>query len=246
MQLQLMKLLGIILLLAGLLVALVSGAGAETAQTWYLTADGKPADAPLAEDEKTHYKDNLLHKDEATTTGHYFDLPYDEVAWFYADTGAECDLSFGEYAWKAYIRTEAIEDDEVGHTLKVEICKVTPGGTVTVLAEGSKTFSGAVDPGVREITCEDIVDTTQNFSTGDWLGIRISWTCPTDRLRIYYGTPADKEDSTIISPSTDPGYPVPELPTIILVFLGLLLLGGYIWLKRWRKSVGAGYASPLS
>jgi len=33
---------------------------------------------------------------------------------------------------------------------------------------------------------------------------------------------------------TDPGYPVPELSTIILFSMGLLLLGGYVWLKRRR------------
>ena len=40
--------------------------------------------------------------------------------------------------------------------------------------------------------------------------------------------------SSVTSPPTDPGYPVPELSTIVLFSMGLLLLGGYVWLRRRR------------
>ena len=65
-----------------------------------------------------------MHKGSGSGTGEYFDLNYTKVAWFYADTGAECRLGFGDNPWKAHIRTEVIEGDEVGHNLTVEICRL--------------------------------------------------------------------------------------------------------------------------
>ena len=78
--------------------------------------------------------------------------------------------------------------------------------------------------------------TTQNFNTGDWLGVRVSWSGPaTDAIRVYYDPTGDKS-SYVKSPSADPGYPIPELSTLILFSSGLLALAGYA-LKR-RKSNG--------
>jgi len=42
--------------------------------------------------------------------------------------------------------------------------------------------------------------------------------------------------STFTSPSTDPGYPIPELPTIVLFATGLVGLAGYFGLKRRKRA----------
>ena len=85
-----------------------------------------------------------------------------------------------------------------------------------------------------EIICADGT-TTQDFAVDEWLAIRLRWVDPpsSEILRIHYKAELDS-DSWITSPPTDPGYPVPELSTIILFSMGLLLLGGYVWLKRRR------------
>jgi len=204
-------------------------------QTWYLTPEDKPDNAPTANDSRTHAKDNLMHKGSGSGTGEYFDLNYTKVAWLYADTGAECGLGFGDNPWKAHIRTEPIEDDEVGHNLTVEICRLEKGtGDVTVLASHTKQLTAVENEHLWNITCEDNESTTQDFSTGDWLAVRLSWDCPTDELRIYYKAEAGN-DSYIESPSTDPGYPVPELSTLILFASGLLALVGYVLLERDKR-----------
>jgi len=41
-------------------------------------------------------------------------------------------------------------------------------------------------------------------------------------------------NSVVISPTGDPGYPVPELPTAALMGIGLAVLGGYLWVRRRR------------
>jgi len=204
-------------------------------QTWYLTSEAKPGDAPNASDGLEHAKDNLMHKGSGSGTGEYFDLNYTKVAWFYADTGAKCGLGFGDNLWKAHIRTEAIEGDEVGHNLTVEICRLEKGtGDVTVIASHTEQLIAVGTKHLWNITCEDNVSTTQDFSTGDWLAVRLSWDCPTDELQIYYKAEAGS-DSYIESPSTDPGYPIPELSTLILFASGLLALVGYVLLERDKR-----------
>jgi len=204
-------------------------------QTWYLTPEDKPDNAPTANDSRTHAKDNLMHKGSGNGTGEYFDLNYTEVAWFYADTGAECGLGFGDNPWKAHIRTEPIEGDEIGHNLTVEICRLEKGtGNVTVIASHTEQLTAVGTKHLWNITCEDNVSTTQDFSTGDWLAVRLSWDCPSDELRIYYKAEAGN-DSYIESPSTDPGYPIPELSTLILFASGLLALVGYVLLERDKR-----------
>ena len=206
-------------------------------QTWYFTSNAKPSGAPMANDGLTHAKDNLIHKGERVGTGSYFDLSSDEVAWFYADAGAETDLSFGENTWKAYIRTEAIEDDEVGHNLTVDICKVANDGSVTILASHSEVLVGAISKTLWEIPCEDEEGTTQDFNTGDWLAIRLSWDCPTDALRIWYKA-EEGSDSYIESPASDPGYPnseisIPEFTTIAIP--AAMVLGLAFLMQRRKK-----------
>jgi hypothetical protein len=206
------------------------------AQTWYLTSETNATGTPIANDGLTHKKDNLMHKGSRSGDDTLFNLNYTKVAWFYADTGADSGLGFGEKSWEAHIRTEKVDGDEVGHNLKVEICKLNGStGDVTVLASHTQQLTAEETKHLWNITCEDNGSTTQDFSTGDWLAVRLSWNCATDPLQIYYKAEAGS-DSYIESPSSDPGYPIPELPTVILFGLGLLVIAGYAgWWRRKRE-----------
>jgi len=225
-----------ILVLATVLPAGVGAVSAETAQTWYLTGDNKPSGAPEANDGVAHDKDNLMSKSVGigTWNGSYFNLNSGKPVWFYADTGAECDLGFGEKNWTAHIRTESIEGGEIGSIIYVEICKLSSDGSITFLANGSETLTAAGSKKLWNMTCVD-QDTKQDFITGEWLALRVFWENETaDTLTIHYKN-VTGSDSYIESPSTDPGYPVPELSTIILFSTGLLALIGYVLLTKRRK-----------
>jgi len=225
-----------ILVLVTVLSISVGAVNAETAQTWYLTGDDKPSGAPTANDSVAHDKDNLMNKSVGvgTWTGSNFGLNSGEPAWFYADTGAECGLGFGEKNWTAHIRTESIEGGEIGSILCVEICKLSSDGSITFLANGSETLTAAGSKKLWNMTCVD-QDTKQDFITGEWLALRVFWENETaDTLTIHYKN-VTGSDSYIESPSSDPGYPVPELSTIILFSTGLLALIGYVLLTKRRK-----------
>lgn len=205
-------------------------------QVWYLTSVG--SGAPTANDSLNHSKDNLLHKGEWAGDGTSFKLtPEKPAAWFYADTGAECGLSFGENTWTAYIRTEEINGEEVGTHLKVSICKLDSEGNVTILAENTTNLTEASAYTLWEINCIDNGSTYQDFSVGDWLAVRLWWIDAPEEKDLYIYYKAENErDSYIKSPSSDPGYPVPELPTLILFSSGLIILAGYVLLKRRNPS----------
>jgi hypothetical protein len=228
-----MMIILVLMLVSATTVQMVSAAGE---QSWYLTGDAKPTGAPMANDSVVHDKDNLMNKSVGIGTwgGSYFSLDSGKPAWFYADTGAECGLGFGENNWTAHIRTESIEGGEIDSVLYVEICKLSTNGSITFLANGSKTLTSADPKKLWNITCVD-QNTEQDFLNGEWLSLRVLWQNETaDTLKIYFENDTDS-DSYITSPSSDPGYPVPELPTIILFSAGLLILAGYVYMGRRNK-----------
>jgi hypothetical protein len=200
-------------------------------QVWYFTqAVNTTVGAPYANDGWVHDKDLVMNKTKPAA-GTYCVLDGGKALWFYATTGAQTDLSFGEYNWTAKIFTSN-PGDKVGNTTTVDVCKITPGGAVTVIASGSVTLiSGET---VYNITCVDNISTTQNFNTGDWLGVRVSWGGPTSETIWVYYNPTDDKSSYVKSPTADPGYPIPELSTLILFSSGLLALAGYA--LKTRKS----------
>ncbi len=104
-------------------------------------------------------------------------------------------------------------------------------GDVTVIASHTQQLTEVGTKYLWSITCEDNATTKQDFSTGDWLAVRLSWDCAAGALRIHYKAEAGS-DSYIESPLSDPGYPIPELPTVILLGVGLLVISGYV---AWRR-----------
>ena len=233
---MLRRLIGILVLAMVVLVMVQVVGAAPDSQSWYLTGDAKPSGAPEAADGVGHDIDHLMNKSIGigTWSGSWFSIDSDKPAWFYADTGAECGLGFGEKDWTAHIRTESIEGGEVSSILYVEICKLSSDGSITFLANGSETLTEAGPKKLWNITCVD-QDTKQDFITGEWLALRVFWENETaDTLTIHYKNVTGSE-SYIESPSTDPGYPVPELSTILLLSIGLIALAGYVLLTKRRN-----------
>ncbi|MDD5093854.1 MAG: hypothetical protein PHV74_05675 [Dehalococcoidia bacterium] len=60
-------------------------------------------------------------------------------------------------------------------------------------------------------------------------------------MNIQIMTGNDKDGcSYLISPCTDPGYPTPEIATALLVGLGVLGLGGYVFIRRRQVTTTVG------
>jgi len=226
----------VILVLATVVLGSVQVVGAETAQSWHLlNAD---YEGTKAIDGTNHLVDVYMNKTGNTTTSPYSKyLNYTETMWWYAEYAAECDLTFGTGNWTVYLDHEKIDGAEVGETITAGIYKVRGDGTATLLATRSKT--AVSDSTNSTIECGPVV-ASQDFDAGERLALRINWTCTTEELMIYYYRASDSKFSNIASPSTDPGYPVPELSTLILFSTGLLALAGYVELRRKNLKLSGG------
>jgi hypothetical protein len=67
---------------------------------------------------------------------------------------------------------------------------------------------------------------------GGRFALEIEWVSAANgNLEIYCNLP-DRRASQIASPSSDPGYPIPELSTLVLLGVGLLMIVGYVALRR--------------
>jgi len=65
--------------------------------------------------------------------------------------------------------------------------------------------------------------------------IEVLWSSSAAGNLEIHCNPSDKHASNVTSPSSDPGYPVPELSTFILLSTGLIALAGYVLLTKRRK-----------
>ena len=212
----------IILLLSTFVPPAIS---ASSAQTWYLT----PVDyvGPKANDGTEHHHDKVMSKTPVFDDHVAFTSA--KTMWWYAENPAECSLSFGVGTWRVHLYHDKMDQsDEYGQTLTADIFKVASDGSATQIATGSSITTPSSTDTV--IVCSPLG--THDFAAGERLAVRISWSS-TNQLWIYYSS---TKPSTLQSPSSDPGYPVPELPGFALLAAGLLILIPLILSRRARNT----------
>ena len=141
-----------ILVVAVLILGAVVPAVSAGSQTWYFTkAANTTVSAPYANDGWYHHDDLVMNKTKPADDT-FSNIKGQKALWFYATTGAQTDLGFGEYAWTAKIYTSD-PGEKAGNTTTVDICKITPDGTVTVIASGSETLQD--NKKEYDVICED-------------------------------------------------------------------------------------------
>ena len=218
----------IILVLATAVLASAGMTGATDPQSWHLLDVGYTGNTAV--DDTDHYKDLFMNK-TGNATGSYMSLPNvtKKTTWWYAGYPAQFDgVTFGEDDWTVNISHSNYND----FFIFVDVCKVNESGEVTYLAHGNKTASGTY----TIITCSDNATTSQTFNADERLALRMYHNrTSTTAARIYYYNAGNGRLSNLTSPSSDPGYPVPELSTLILFSTGLLILVGCVLLAKRKK-----------
>ncbi len=70
---------------------------------------------------------------------------------------------------------------------------------------------------------------------GGRFALELEWSSDANgNLEIYCNLP-DRRASQVASPSSDPGYPIPELSTLVLLGVGLLMIVGYVALRKRKE-----------
>ena len=204
-----------IVLAAALLIS-VAGIASAASQKWHLKDDS--ASIPTGTD--YWMTRNAGHGAAFVSIGGVSKI-------WVSNEAAQIDASFGTGAWTAVIDFTNPPSGyiESGEALTVYIGSFNPD-THTFNSAMSKQFS---------IPTGGIYDNTitpgSSFTvpTGDYLALKLEMSGGSVDVDVDRVEPSA---SYIQSPSVDPGYPYPELPTIILMSTGLLTLFGYVMYKR--------------
>jgi len=168
----------------------------------------------------------VMYKGDDTKTAGTVTVADDGSEIWVANEAATVDVGFPANTWTGVITLD--DASTSNETFAVEVGRYVD---TTFTSYGSQTFSEYGD------------DKTHSFSISaggftvpetKYLALRITNPAGSGNLVVKTGL----NYSYLTSGASDPGYPVPELPTIILLGAGLACLGGYIiFMRRKRRSV---------
>ena len=181
------------------------------AQSWYL------------------HNDDVMYKGVTNKTESSVSIGASASNIWIADEAATTDVTFASSAWTGQVVfTSAPTGGGSPHTFTVEIGYSTDGSDFTAGGPDA-TLTGDGSATVFPYTTDAASFTVTN---GKYLALRI-----TNNSGSGYNVTTGLTWSYTNSPSSEPGYPVPELPTIILLSLGLAGLGIYYWLSKRHRTL---------
>lgn len=197
-------------------------------QTWYFTND-----TAIGPTWSATYNRNMTKGVEGGDVK--ITLAPGERVWFYADQLAECNVSFPAGAWNVSYWVNATNLTDSGKTISTRIHGINSTGFRLSSATGYKSGSSTVQtPGSIEKVTESLNVTTGFTVPKDGrFAVEVLWQSDANGSLEVYCSPPGKDSGMVTSPSSDPGWPIPELPTILLFSVGLLVIAGYVgW---WRR-----------
>lgn len=156
-----------------------------------------------------------------------------QCVWFYADQVAVCTVSFPAGTWTVSYWVKALSINESNIPLYTRLHVVTPSGDTTTITEewNSITYTGEVQDNV-----ESLVAGSFSVPQGGRFALEVLWNESANGNLELYCNPSENQSSRVTSPSSDPGYPVPELPSILFLGVGLLAIATHLKVqRRWRE-----------
>lgn len=195
------------------------GIAGAVSNTWYLSSDSSGT------------YEYVMYKDSPSGGTSNVPIPKstdpNPVRTWTANEAAEVSLTFPAGSWSGILRIYAA--DKQALTCNVDI-GVWTGSSFT--SHGSASCNAAED--VTTDCPFTIPDASQiDIPAGQWLALQASNPSTAKTLDVIPdGT------SYVSSPTTDPGYPVPELPSLILFSAGLITFFSYVLLIKRRGEKG--------
>ena len=229
---MLRRLIGI-WVLGVVVLAMVQVVGANPdSQTWYFT--NTEASVPIYAGSPTVDYQRVMTKgvkggDTVIT------LAPGERVWFYADQLTQCNVGFPAGVWDTVCWVKALDSGDLGKRVYIRLQGIDSEGNKISgshgYAEGWSTIKTL--GGLEEIS-KALNPESFTIPEGGRFAVEVLWSGEVGELEIHFNPSGDPVSKTT-SPSSDPGYPVPELPTVILFSTGLIALTGYILLTKRRK-----------
>ena len=179
-----------------------------------------------------HHTDKIMDNIQGTTQ-YSITLNSGERAWWYTNDTAEGDISFpsGDWTFHFWAETNSSDSDRIyPRVIRLSANNTFKPATSTSAYKTIKEVNG-----IKEIQYSITNNDTVSFLAGDRLAVEVLFSADDgDTLTIYFNSTT--YPSSLTSPSNSPTYPTPEIPTIVLLSAGLATLGGYVWIRRLRRS----------
>ena len=207
---QAKRILAIFIVIPLVLAAIPPIATAATSQTWYLSNvdAGGTSDADLI-----MYKNDTSQCTATETVRNGMKKDWT------ADEAATVGVGFQAGDWDSSILLATAFADGEQFTIHIGYWDgdnfISFGSVTKTGSTGQTSFPFIISASAFTVTA------------GDWLALQIDNPSEgTDNLQLEIADGC----CYIMSPNVDPGYPIPELPTIILLAIGLVGLAIFIWL----------------
>jgi len=182
-------------------------------QRWDLDSDSHP----VVEGKK------LMEKPTSTTPEGSVPIgPNDVIKWLVAEP-AQTDVTFPGGSWFIYLETTDNWGDNCIASIGGWSLETAGWYDIATVTGTSWSFDGG-------ILMVEVQTGSGTIYSGDYLGLKVRSTASESNTVVTNG------DSYMLSPCTDPGYPLPEIAAGILLGLGLAGLGGYLGVRRLRTS----------
>lgn len=209
--------------------------GASGSQTWYFSKDnysGNPAvDGTIHALNKIMYKTAPSGPQQLTVIGEINSTNL--TAWWYADQASQTDVDFQNGEWTVNLW---YFNWFLTGTLYADVFSVKPSGAIDkLLATGSVPIGPSSNVKSLTITCDDNPASEQTVLETDRLAVRLRFehNCVFTGMLVFYNSTCTP--SSLTSPPADPGYPAPELSSILLFTGGLAGLVVYLKLQRRKE-----------
>jgi len=207
----------LVIVIAAVLLSSMVGMVSATSQDWYLTSS------------TTGPGDYQMQKSgSGATETEYVTLAKDVVKVWAADSAALGAIDM-QGSWSTHMIINVANPDN-SVTVKMELGKLS-GTSFTTADSVEETFTGG---SYRLWTPTGLDPESFPISSSEYLAIRITNNATqTFSVTIY---PNSEETTYITTPASSPVYPVPELSTIMLTCIGMLMLGGFVVYSRRRNN----------
>ena len=178
-----------------------------------------------------HTSDKIMDQyNPIGTTDDIVTLGPNGEGWWYAENAAQCDLSFPSGNWNlvCWIETNSSDKKQVS----VYIYNITTMGEKKQIDGRKAKYLNSTD-GIYKLSKTFTTDSVTSLHKGDRIAIRVTFSSAAeagDWLKIYYNSTT--YSSSLTSPPNSPPWPVPELPTLALFSVGLLIIAGCAYMGR--------------
>ena len=203
-------------------------------QAWYFTTND--ASAPINDTPNSGIDSHMIMtKGTEGGAGTEIILPVGKQVWLYADQVADCNVSFPAGTWNVSYWVRTIDNTDSNKLITTKLHGIDSTGAELPDSPYAVEYYNILEAHAVEKVTKSLNAASFTIPKDGRFAIEVLWDSTAQQGLQVFCNPPGKPASQVTSPTSDPGYPIPELPTVLLLGLGLLVFVGYVRLRRRRE-----------